>query len=322
MVRVQSHPLLLSGVKRLFAVPAIPKERWGLRFRNPLGIAAGFDKNARMVPFLAALGFGFVEVGTVTLRAQPGNPRPRLFRDPPHRALINRLGFNNEGAASVARSLEALWKRSDAGSLPPLLVNIGKNKDVELSQAVAAYRECYRIVAPLADGVVVNVSSPNTPGLRDLQRGESLREILEALLEERSRMTSSRPGSHPIIVKIAPDLNDEQLRDIAETCVALADGMTATNTTLARDGWGGPAEAGGLSGAPLFERSTSILKQLRSMIGNDYPIIGVGGVFTADDVRAKVAAGADLVQAYTGFVYEGPAFASRIVRELERTKNQ
>lgn len=322
MMRVQSHPLLLGGVKRLFAAPEIEVERFGLRFRNPLGIAAGFDKNARFVPFLAALGFGFVEVGTVTLRPQPGNPRPRMFRDPASKALINRLGFNNDGATVVSRTLADLWKRSDNATLPPLFVNIGKNKDVPLSDAVASYRECYRLVAPHADGVVVNVSSPNTPGLRDLQRGESLREILDALREERARVTPPRGGSHPILVKIAPDLDDEQLRDVAATCLAAADGMSATNTTLGREGWSAQPEQGGLSGKPLFPRSTEVLRRLRSFVGPDYPLVGVGGIFNAADVRAKQQAGADLVQAYTGFVYEGPAFASRIVRELKRTTDR
>jgi dihydroorotate dehydrogenase len=318
MMRVQSHPILQGGVKRLFATPAMAVERFGLRFRNPLGIAAGFDKNARLIPFLAALGFGFVEVGTVTLRPQPGNPRPRLFRDPASKALINRLGFNNEGATVVSRTLADLWKRSDNATLPPLFVNIGKNRDVALSDAVASYRECYRLVAPYADGVVVNVSSPNTPGMRDLKKRESLREILDAHREEREHVTPPREGRHPILVKIAPDLDDEQLRDVAATCLGGADAMSATNTTVGREGWSAQPEQGGLSGKPLFPRSTEVLRRLRSLVGPDYPLIGVGGIFNADDVRTKQQAGADLVQAYTGFVYEGPAFASRIVRELKR----
>lgn len=318
MIRVQSHPLLLGAVARLYGSPERPVDAFGFRFSNPLGIAAGFDKNALLVPMLAALGFGFVEVGTVTLRPQPGNEKPRLFRDPRSRALINRLGFNNAGAAAMAKSLETLRTGAAASKLPPLFVNIGKNRDVPVEEAVSAYRDCYRIVAPFADAVVVNVSSPNTPGLRDLQRAESLREIVETLRSERVKIRAPRGAAQPIIVKISPDMTAEQLDEVATTCAQLADGITATNTTLARDRWTQAPQNGGLSGAPLFERSTEVLRALKQRLPENFPLIGVGGIFTATDVREKLAAGATLVQAYTGFIYEGPAFASRIVRGLRR----
>jgi dihydroorotate dehydrogenase len=244
-----------------------------------------------MMPFLAALGFGFIEVGTVTLRPQPGNPRPRLFRDPEAKALINRMGFNNDGADAIARRLQG-WKRT-----VPLFVNVGKNRDVPLEGAVEAYVECYRRVAPHADAAVLNLSSPNTPGLRELQRPEHLQALLVAV-------RSVRCG--PVLVKIAPDLEDAQIAEICELCVGLADGMICTNTTA--------VEGGGLSGRPLMARSTSVLARVRQRVGPEYPLIGVGGIFTAEDVRAKQAAGANLVQLYTSFVYEGPSIAKRLAR--------
>jgi dihydroorotate dehydrogenase, subfamily 2 len=313
--RVQSSPALLSGVEAMFGdATAQPRMLWGLEFRNPLGIAAGFDKNARLVKFLRAIGFGFVEVGTVTLRPQPGNPKPRMFRFPREKAIINRLGFNNEGAAAVAGRLESL---SRAEAITPLFVNIGKNRDVALEDAPRAYLDAYRILAPLADATVINVSSPNTPGLRDLQASPRLEEILLPILDARETLAFARGGRHPVLLKIAPDLDDLQLQDIAEVCSRLADGMVATNTTISREELTEQTtESGGLSGRPLFARSTEILAKLRALVGRDYPLIGAGGVFSASDAKAKLDAGADLVQAYTGFIYEGPAFASRIAAGL------
>jgi dihydroorotate dehydrogenase len=295
---LQQVPIAMRAIARACRPPAsAARELLGMRFPSPIGIAGGFDKNATMMPFLAALGFGFVEVGTVTLRPQPGNPRPRLFRYPEERALINRMGFNNDGADVVAARLRA-WERT-----VPLFVNVGKNRDVPLEGAVEAYVECYRRVAPHADAAVLNLSSPNTPGLRDLQRPEHLEALLDAV-------RSVKVG--PILIKIAPDLDDVQIAEIADVCVRLAEGMICTNTTL--DRLPGMNEAGGLSGAPLMEKSTAVLRKVRERVGPGYPLIGVGGVFTPDDVRAKLDAGADLVQIYTSFVYEGPMIARKLAR--------
>lgn len=314
--RIQSTPALLSLVMRMGSAraPRLERNLWGLKFPNPFGIAAGFDKNAAMVPFLAALGFGFVETGTVTLRPQSGNARPRMFREPGSRAIVNRLGFNNAGAVEVRRSLDFVW--STGAGLPPVFVNIGKNRDVPNEKAPADYASTYRLLAPAADGVVVNVSSPNTPGLRQLQEGGSLRDILLALRSERERVRSLRGGDRPVLVKIAPDVDRDELETMAEICLQLADGMIATNTTLWRpDGWTLEQE-GGLSGAPLLQRSTSVLQRLREIVGPGYPLIGVGGVMDGDDARLKLDAGADLVQAYTGFIYGGPAWPLGVVRRL------
>ena len=291
MRHLQNVPMVLRAIERICRPDSEPRTLWGLTFRSPIGIAAGFDKNAVMMPFLAALGFGFVEVGTVTLYPQPGNPRPRLFRLSKERALINRMGFNNDGADAVAERLRAFERTV------PVLVNVGKNRDVPLDRAVDAYAECYRRVAPFADVAVLNLSSPNTPGLRDLQRPEHLEALLNAV-------GSLRSG--PILIKIAPDLDEAQIAEICDVCVRLADGMICTNTTA--------VEGGGLSGKPLMAKSTSVLEQVRQRVGPDYPLIGVGGVFTADDVREKMRAGANLVQIYTSFIYEGPLIAKRLAR--------
>jgi len=284
--RVQSIPLALRAIERVCAPPPRPVTLWGLTFRNPIGIAAGFDKNAVMMPMLAALGFGFIEVGTVTLHPQPGNARPRLFRDPARGALINRLGFNNDGADAVAERLR-VWDRR-----VPLFVNIGKNRDVPLEAAADAYAACAEKLARHADMLVINISSPNTPGLRDLQRPEHLEKIVSGI--------SSRK-----LVKIAPDLDDAQIAEICDVCVRHADGMICTNTTA--------TERGGLSGKPLMQRSTEVLAKVRARVGGAFPLVGVGGVFSAEDVRAKMQAGANLVQLYTGFIYEGPMVVKRLL---------
>ena len=288
ILRLQQIPLVLRMLETKGPAEAGPT-LWNLNFPTRIGIAAGFDKNAVMMPFLAAIGFGFIEVGTVTLRPQPGNPRPRLFRLPAERALINRLGFNNDGADAVAARLRD-WKRS-----VPLFVNIGKNRDVPLDAAPDAYAECHRRLAPYADVCVLNLSSPNTPSLRELQRPEHLEAILKAI--DRSK---------PLLVKIAPDVDDALLGEICDVAVKLIDGLICTNTTATPDG--------GLSGKPLFAKSTDVLRRVRAMVGPDYPLVGVGGVFTADDVREKMDAGANLVQLYTSFVYEGPRLPSRLAR--------
>jgi dihydroorotate dehydrogenase len=298
MRRLQEIPIALRAIERVCAPPATAaRELLGLRFRSPIGIAGGFDKNAALIPFLAALGFGFIEVGTVTLHPQSGNPRPRLFRYPESGGLINRMGFNNEGADVVAARLSD-WDKS-----VPVFVNVGKNRDVPLERATEAYVDCYRRVAPHADAAVLNLSSPNTPGLRDLQRPEHLEALLLATRSVRSG---------PILIKIAPDLDETQIAEVCDVCVKLADGMICTNTTL--DRLPGMNEAGGLSGRPLMKKSTEVLTRVRHHVGPGYPLIGVGGVFTAEDVRAKVAAGADLVQIYTSFIYEGPMIAKRLAR--------
>jgi dihydroorotate dehydrogenase len=293
MIALQKIPIVLRAIERFCAPPiSARRELMGLTFPSPIGIAAGFDKNGLLMPMLAALGFGFVEVGTVTLRPQPGNPRPRLFRYPDHHALINRLGFNNDGADAVAERLKS-WQRT-----VPLFVNIGKNRDVPIDAAADDYGACAMKLAPYADAVVVNLSSPNTPSLRELQRPEHLERILAAV--------------GPALVKIAPDIDDGMLAEICDVCATSARGMICTNTTIARPF---PAsEGGGLSGAPLMEPSTSILAKVRKRVGPAFPLIGVGGIFTSDDVRAKFTVGADLVQVYTGFVYQGPLMARRLMR--------
>jgi dihydroorotate dehydrogenase len=294
MITLQQIPIALQVIERLCRPPAsASRQLFGLNFPSPVGIAAGFDKNAVMVPMLAALGFGFIEVGTVTLEPQSGNPRPRLFRYPNDRALINRLGFNNDGAEALAERMK-IWS---AAAMPPLFVNVGKNKDVD------NYAECYDKVAPNADVVVLNLSSPNTPGLRDFQKPDAMHRLLKSIQKR-----------GPVLVKIAPDLDDSQLKEICDVCVTLADGMVCTNTTIEKPA--GMNEAGGLSGAPLMDRSTDVLRKVRERVGSGYPLIGVGGIFTPDDVRRKMIAGADLVQVYTSFVYEGPSLPRRLARAL------
>jgi dihydroorotate dehydrogenase len=292
MIALQQIPIALRTIHALCRPPVTAKrELFGLKFPSPIGIAAGFDKNALMVPILAALGFGFIEVGTVTLKPQPGNPRPRLFRYSRERALINRMGFNNDGAEVIAERLRS------AGALPPLFVNIGKNRDED------NFAQCYEKLAPYADAVVLNLSSPNTPGLRDFQKPEQMERLLRTI-----------PKRGPVLVKIAPDLDDSQIEEICAVCVRLADGMICTNTTI--DRLPGVTEAGGLSGVPLMQKSTDVLRKVRECVGSAYPLIGVGGVFTPEDVRSKMIAGADLVQVYTSFVYEGPSLPRRLARAL------
>lgn len=291
MVSLQRLPLALRTIARFCTPAPQPLELMGLTFPSPVGIAAGFDKNALMMPMLTALGFGFVEVGTVTLHPQPGNPRPRMFRYPEHKALINRMGFNNDGAEVIAARLASTPRTV------PLFVNIGKNRDVPLDAAADAYAACAEKLAPHADAIVVNLSSPNTPSLRELQRPEHIERILDAV--------------GPALVKIAPDIDDDALLgEICDVCVKRARGVICTNTTTDRPF--ATIESGGLSGAPLLAKSTAMLARVRERVGPTLPLIGVGGVFTAADVRAKMDAGANLVQVYTGFIYEGPLMARRL----------
>lgn len=287
-------------------------ERFGLKFRNPLGVAAGFDKNGLVVNQLASLGFGFVEVGTVTFRPQRGNDKPRLFRLPQDHALINRLGFNNDGAEKVAERLSRLDRKCVVG------VNIGKNKDVPNEEAVENYLGSFELVHPVADFIAVNISSPNTPNLRELQRAESLDDLLGSL-QQRNREL----GLKPLLVKIAPDLSEAEIESAVEVCrkheIA---GMIATNTTISREGLKtqdvATIGAGGLSGRPLAGRSTEVIRTIYRCSEGTMPIIGVGGIFNAADAYNKATAGACLLQAYTGFVYRGPSFAREINKGLAR----
>jgi len=286
----------------------------GLRFPNPVGLAAGFDKNGEHILGLACLGFGFIEVGTVTPRAQAGNPRPRLFRLPEDRALINRMGFNNAGLDALVERLRRLREQG----VPEGIViggNIGKNKDTPNEQAAADYLRCFEALFPVVDYFVVNVSSPNTPGLRALQEKEPLTRLLQEL-QEKNR---AKAAPKPLLLKIAPDLSNEQLDDIADIVQATGlDGVIATNTTITRTGLHTPEAtvtaigAGGLSGAPVQARSTEVIRYLRAKLGSGPVIIGVGGIDSAAAAREKIEAGADLVQVYSGLVYEGPG----LVREI------
>lgn len=298
--------------------PVLRVRALGLEFPGPLGLAAGFDKDGIGVAGLAALGFSFIEVGTVTARPQPGNPRPRMFRFPQERALVNRMGFNNRGAAALSARLRALRRRP--GFRPVIGVNIGKSKAAAEAEAVADYAASARLVADVADYVVVNVSSPNTPGLRGLQAPGKLGPILVAV---RTALDQASPRRRvPLLVKIAPDLTDQDVDAVADLALELGlDGIIATNTTTSRDGLldsAAVADAGpgGLSGPPLKQRSLQVLTRLSDRCGKRVTLIAAGGIETPADAEARLAAGATLLQAYTAFVYEGPFWPSRLQRGL------
>lgn len=308
----------VAAITRRFTSPspALRTAALGRVFPSPFGVAAGFDKDGTAVLGLAALGFGHVEVGTVTARPQAGNPRPRVFRLIADRALVNRMGFNNSGASAVAARLRRARRRPDR---PVIGVNIGKSRVIPIAEAVADYVASARILAPVADYLAINVSSPNTPGLRGLQEPEMLRPLLSAV--------HAAAGTTPVLVKIAPDLTDEQVSALARIAVdAGLAGMIATNTTLSREGLRTEpsrvraAGEGGLSGAPLTGRSLHALRVVRATVPPDFCVISVGGVETADDVAERLAAGADLVQGYTAFVYHGPMWARSINRRLARAQ--
>ncbi len=318
LVAEKAHHLGMAGLK---AMPVAMAKSWrsnakaermsttiaGLTFPNPVGLAAGLDKNAEALVGLFGLGFGFVEVGTVTPRPQSGNPLPRIFRIPEHTALINRLGFNNQGMAEMKARLERLaWRPAPVG------VNIGKNKDTPNERAVEDYVACAETVGPLGDYVVVNLSSPNTPGLRQLQEPEALAAILSAV--------KAKVGAKPLFLKIAPDLGDEAVDAVVDVVRSTGvTGLICTNTTITRPFEHPTAkETGGLSGKPVFQRSTEVLKRAFKRSEGKLPIIGVGGVFDGDDAFAKIAAGASLVQIYTGFIYGGPGLPRRILDRLEQ----
>tara|TARA_R110002096_G_scaffold171490_8_gene344659 strand:- start:70951 stop:72009 length:1059 start_codon:yes stop_codon:yes gene_type:complete len=315
--------MAVPGIKRLSRRLLAPRdsrlevEALGLRFPSPLGLAAGFDKNAVGFEQLGALGFGFVEIGTVTGHAQDGNPKPRMFRLPRDRALINRMGFNNGGSAAAADRLRARPKTSS------LIVgaNIGKTKAVASADAIADYVLSAERLAPVCDYMVVNVSSPNTPGLRDLQSVERLRPLL---VEVRKTLNRVRPESHlPLLVKIAPDLAEADVDAVADLALELElDGIIASNTTISREGLRSDEAvvkrigAGGLSGAPLKDRSLAVLRQLKARVGDRLVLIAAGGIETGDDALARLNAGATLVQAYTGFIYGGPLWPRNVSRRL------
>ncbi|MEU0565256.1 quinone-dependent dihydroorotate dehydrogenase [Nonomuraea sp. NPDC005983] len=304
---LSSLPLVKRLLYRALAPrdPALRVSAFGVHFPGPLGLAAGFDKDAACAEGIAALGFGHVEVGTITAHGQPGNPRPRLFRLVSQRAIINRMGFNNAGAAAAARRL-----RRVRGVPVVVGVNIGKTKVVPESEAAADYAASAKELAPLADYLVVNVSSPNTPGLRNLQAVELLRPLLATVKE----VADGTPRRTPLLVKIAPDLADEDVDAVADLALELGlDGIIATNTTIRHGG-----ETGGLSGRPLKVRSMEVLRRLRARVGDQITLVSVGGVEDVDDVWERLLAGATLVQGYTGWIYGGPLWASRIHRQLAR----
>jgi len=296
------------------SVPAKPVEVMGINFPNPVGLSAGLDKNGECIQAFSALGFGFVEIGTITPRPQPGNPKPRIFRLEEANAIINRMGFNNKG---VDYLVDQVRQAKFDGVLG---INIGKNKDTPEENAKDDYIHCMRKVYDYASYITVNISSPNTPGLRSLQYGEALNDLLSALKEEQKSLAQQYGKYVPVAVKIAPDLTEEEVQGIAE-CLANnnIDAVIATNTTLAREKvahlpYG--EEQGGLSGAPVKEQSTIVIKQLSKALAGKLPIIGVGGIHSAEDAKEKLAAGASLVQLYTGFIYEGPELIKEIVEAI------
>ncbi len=305
----------LRGMMKAMFVPKKPsleRKLWGLTFPNPVGLAAGFDKDGKFTDALACLGFGFIEIGTVTPRPQPGNPKPRMFRLPADKALINRMGFNNEGATAAAQRLKNRKENIIIGG------NIGKNKDTPNEQAAGDYEKCFHELYDVVDYFVVNVSSPNTPGLRALQDKEPLTQLLNRLQD-----INRKKQNKPLLLKIAPDLTNEQLDDIIEIVRdTKLSGIVSSNTTISREGLSTPKSEidsigmGGLSGAPLRARATEVVKYLHTKSNGAFPIIASGGIFTAQDAKEKLDAGAALVQVYTGFIYEGPGIARSICEGL------
>jgi dihydroorotate dehydrogenase len=314
----RSHQLALSGLRlahqfkltNLIPKPIAPCNVMGLQFANPVGLAAGFDKNGDYIDALAALGFGFIEIGTVTPKPQPGNPPPRLFRLQQQEAIINRLGFNNKGCDYVVEKLKQTRYQGILG------VNIGKNRDTSLENAEQDYVYAFQQVAPYASYVTVNISSPNTESLRTLQQGDLLVSLLKALKMEQTKVFDRHKKYVPLVVKIAPDLTNNDLQAMAEIFLAeKIDGVIATNTTVDRAGVDGSpyaTEAGGLSGRPLFRRSTEVISLLHELLKDKIPLIAAGGILSAADAKTKRSAGAKLVQIYTGFIYHGP----RLIREM------
>lgn len=300
--------------------PLLQQDLWGLTFSSPIGLAAGFDKNGELPHLWPALGFGFAEIGTVTAEGQPGNERPRLFRLTADRALINRLGFNNDGAQAIARGLARRFRR---GRPPiPLGLNLGKSRATPLAHAAGDYRLSLRLLWPLADYIAINVSSPNTPELRDLQSEAQLEPLMRALRNENERCADARRAApRPLLLKVSPDLDPSELASLVRTALRhKVAGLIATNTTIARPPLLASArlaqQQGGLSGAPLRDRSTEVVRLLYLLGEGQLPIIGAGGIFTAAEAYAKIRAGASLLQIYTGFVYEGPSLPRRLAAGL------
>ncbi|TWO67014.1 quinone-dependent dihydroorotate dehydrogenase [Caenimonas sedimenti] len=316
LARLQGTPLQLAYANGFVADPV---ELAGLRFPNRVGLAAGLDKNARCIDALGAIGFGFVEVGTVTPLAQPGNPKPRMFRLPRANALINRLGFNNDGLEAFIGNVQRSSFRAKGRLLG---LNIGKNAATPIEKAACDYLVCLDGVYPHADYVTINISSPNTRNLRALQSDEALDSLLGAIASQREALARQHGRRVPLFVKIAPDLDEAQVEVIAATLRRHGmDGVIATNTTISRaaiQGMPHAEEAGGLSGAPVFEASNRVIAQLRAALGPGFPIVGVGGIMSAADALAKLRAGADVVQIYTGLIYRGPQLVDDIARAFRR----
>jgi dihydroorotate dehydrogenase len=303
--RTGLNPLLAEKPRPL------PAQVFGIKFPNPVGLAAGLDKNGAHIDALAALGFGFIEVGTTTPRAQPGNPKPRMWRLPEHQAVINRLGFNNGGVDALLRNVE---KARFSGVLG---INIGKNKDTPNERAIDDYLFCLERVYARASYVTINVSSPNTQGLRDLQEEETLKRFIGTLRENQERLAGKHGARKPMLLKIAPDLSEAELDAIAQVLLnARIDGLICTNTTIDRSTIAGARhaeQAGGLSGKPLRDKATSVLRGMAQRLDGNVPLIGVGGILSGDDAAAKIAAGASLVQFYSGMIYRGPALIRECV---------
>ena len=318
------HELTIKGLKKSALTPLniLYKQRvtdkpvnvMGIEFPNPLGLAAGLDKNGECIDAFAAMGFGFVEIGTITPRPQPGNDKPRIFRLPEANAVINRMGFNNKGVDYLVSQVRMAKFKGVLG------INIGKNKDTPEENAKDDYIHCMRKVYDFATYITVNISSPNTPGLRALQYGDALNELLSALKIEQGKLAKQYGKYVPIAVKIAPDLNEEEVQSIAKSLIDnKIDGVIATNTTLSREGVEGLEhgnEQGGLSGAPVKDKSTTVIRILAKALDNKLPIIGVGGIASSSDANEKLSAGASLVQIYTGFIYQGPPLVKEIVNGL------
>ena len=311
-----------SFSKQIKNIPSLARETFGLSFKNPVGLAAGFDKNACYLDELEALGFGFIEIGTVTPKPQRGNDKPRLFRLPKDRAIVNRMGFNNDGVQVIAKRLKE-WKQKNAlgknHNAPLIGGNIGKNKVTPNDEAWKDYEVCFRALFDGVDYFVVNVSSPNTPGLRELQEKDALQKILSHL----QTINLQQPTQKPLLLKIAPDLSWDQIDDVIDLAMEIKlDGLVATNTTISRAGLQTNDEkikelgAGGLSGYPLKNRSTEIVQYIHQKTRGEIPIIASGGIFTADDAKEKFRAGASLIQVWTGFIYEGPGIVKKIIKDL------